>query len=58
MLIKNTRENMQIYNAASSMALEDMYASKDIIGELLKVSRGEKTSDELRSELISKYSEN
>ena len=37
------------------MAIEDMYFSDDFIREMLKVTKGEKTSDELRQELLKKY---
>ena len=37
------------------MAIENMYLSNDFIKELLKVSRGEKTSEELRQEVIKQY---
>ena len=37
------------------MAIENMYLSNDFIKELLKVSRGEKTSEELRQEVIEQY---
>ena len=37
------------------MAIENMFLSKSFIDELAKVSRGEKTSEELRQEVIKKY---
>ena len=37
------------------MAIEDMYLSKEFVNELIKVSNGEKTSDQLRQEVIKKY---
>jgi len=37
------------------MAIENMHLSKDFITELVKVANGEKTSEELRQEVIRKY---
>ena len=54
MLVDNTRENREIKNVAATMAIEDMYFSKEFISEMIKVSKGEKTSEELRREIIKK----
>jgi hypothetical protein len=54
-LVDNTRENREIKNVAATMAIEDMYFSKEFISEMIKVSKGEKTSEELRREIIKKY---
>lgn len=37
------------------MAIEDMYLSKSFVKELLKVSQGEKTSEQLRQEVFKRY---
>ena len=55
MYIENTKENWGLKNTVASMAIEDMYFSDDFIREMLKVTKGEKTSDELRQELLKKY---
>lgn len=55
MLIENTKENREIKNVISTMAIENMFFSKSFIDELTKVSRGEKTSEQLRQEVIKKY---
>ena len=39
----------------ATMAIENMYLSKDFINELIKVARGEKTSEELRQEVILRH---
>ena len=39
----------------ATMAIEDMYFSKEFIEELTKVDKGEKTPEELRQEIIKKY---
>lgn len=55
MYIENTKENRALKRAVASMAIEDMYFSDDFIKEMLKVTKGEKTSEELRQELFKKY---
>ena len=37
------------------MAIENMYLSKNFVNELIKVDNGEKTTEELRQEVIKKY---
>ena len=55
MVIANTNSMKRIRNVVASMAIEDMYLSKEFVNELIKVSNGEKTSDQLRQEVIKKY---
>ncbi len=55
MVLENTKENREIKNVIATMAIENMYLSRDFINELVKVSKGEKTSEELRQEVIRKY---
>lgn len=55
MVIENTKENREIKNVINTMAIEDMYLSESFVKELVKVSKGEKTSEELRQEVIKKY---
>jgi hypothetical protein len=55
MVIEKTKSNQQLAQVVASMAIEEMYVSKDFIQELLKISKGEKTTEELRQEIISKY---
>ena len=55
MIIKNTEAGRKVQQAAATMAIEDMYASKDFIEKLLKVSNGEMTTDDLIKELNDKY---
>lgn len=51
MLLENTEANRQLAQAAASLAIEDMYVSKEFMKELVKVANGEKTSEELRQEI-------
>ena len=55
MLLENTKENREIRDVLATLAIENMYVSKEFVEELLKVSRGEKTTEELRQEVIRKY---
>lgn len=53
--VKNTKEMRQLRRAVSSLALEEMYVDDDFLNEMIKVSNGEKSSEELRKEVIKKY---
>ena len=55
MIVENTKENRKIRDVAATMAIEDMYVSREFLIEKLKVANGEKTSEELRQEVIMKY---
>lgn len=55
MIVENTKQNRDVQYVVATMAIENMYLSNDFIKELLKVSRGEKTSEELRQEVIKQY---
>ena len=55
MLVKNTKANRTVRNAVASMAIEGMHYDEKFIAELLKVANGEKSSEELRQEVIRKY---
>ena len=58
MIIENTEAGRKVQQAAATMAIEDMYVSKDFIEKLLKVSNGEMTSEELRKEVLKEYAQN
>ena len=55
MLVENTKENRDLKRVTASMAIEDMYFSEEFIKEMIKVSKGQKTSEELRQELLKQY---
>ncbi len=55
MKIEDTKKTRDIRNVAATMAIENMYLSKAFVEELVKVANGEKTSEELRQEVIHKY---
>lgn len=55
MEVKNTKQMRDVKKVVATMAIEDMYLSKAFVAELIKVANGEKTSEELRQEVIRKY---
>ena len=57
MIIKNTESGRQVQQVAATMAIEDMYVSKEFIEKLLKVSEGEMTFEELRKEVLKEYAQ-
>jgi hypothetical protein len=57
MIIKNTEAGRIVQQVAATMAIEDMYVSKEFIEKLLKVSNGEMTSEQLRKEVLKEYTQ-
>ncbi len=55
MLVENTKGNRDLKRVTASMAIENMFFSESFIKEMIKVSNGEKTTEELRQEIIKKY---
>lgn len=57
MIIENTEAGRKVQQATATMAIEDMYLSKEFIEKLLKVNNGEMTTDDLIQELNDKYAQ-
>ena len=57
MIIENTEAGRKVQQVAATMAIEDMYVSKEFIEKLLKVSNGEMTSEQLRKEVLKEYAQ-
>lgn len=57
MTIKNTKETRDIRNFVATIAIENMYLSETFVEKLVKVANGEKTSEQLRQEVIRKYAQ-
>ena len=57
MIIDNTEAGRQVQRVAATMAISDVYVSKEFIEKLLKVSKGEMTTEDLIQELNEKYAE-
>ena len=57
MIIKNTEAGRIVQQVAATMAISDMYVSKEFIEKLLKVSNGEMSSEELRKEVLKEYTQ-
>ena len=54
-IVKKNKKIESVRDVVATMAIEDMYLSKDFVVELIKVAEGEKTSEQLRQEVISRY---
>ena len=57
MIIKNTEAGRKVQQVTATMAISDMYLSKEFIEKLLKVSNGEMTSEQLRKEVLKEYTQ-
>ena len=55
MELKNTKKEREIRQVAATMAVSGMPLSSGFVRELEKVAGGEKTSEELRREVIGRY---
>lgn len=44
-----------VRQVVATMAIEDMYFSKDFIEKMIKVANGELSSEEVRQEVIREY---
>ncbi len=55
MMLADTIKTRQIKNVAATMAIENMFVSNAFLRELLKTTTGEKTTEQLRQEIIKKY---
>ena len=55
MVIENTPQNRIIADVAATLAIEDMFPSKKFIKEMISVAEGEKSTEQLRQEIIAKY---
>lgn len=53
--IENTKENRAIKSVISSMAVENMFFDEKYINEILKVSRGEKSTEEIINDIVKEY---
>lgn len=57
MIIENTEAGRIVQRVVATMAISDMYVSKEFIEKLLKVGNGEMTSEELRKEVLKEYTQ-
>lgn len=53
--VVNNTKMRQLKNVLGSMAIENMYLDETFINEMIKVANGEKSSEELRQEVIAEY---
>lgn len=45
----------RVTDVVATMAIEDMYLSREFVDELVKVANGKRASESLRQEVIKKY---
>ena len=55
MLVKNTPENRELQKVCATMAIEEMYPSKELVNKLMDIDNGKLTKEELIQELVKKY---
>jgi hypothetical protein len=55
MIVENTKATADVKEVVATLAIENMYLKKDFVLELIKVANGEKTSEELRQEVIKRH---
>lgn len=53
--MSNNKKLSNIKNVKATMAIENMFLSDEFVSKLVMVANGEKTSEELRKEVIRKY---
>ena len=49
------KQPQRVTDVVATMAIEDMYLSREFVSELVKVANGKRTSESLRQEVIKKY---
>lgn len=49
------KQPQRVTDVIATMAIEDMYLSREFVDELVKVANGKRTSESLRQEVIKKY---
>lgn len=55
--MKNNNEKLNsVKQVMASMAIEDMYFDSDFIKKIIKIAKGELSSEAVRKEIISQYS--
>lgn len=55
MWVKDTEAARKVRNVVASMAIEDMYFSKEFIIKLIEAGEGKRTYEELIEEVKNKY---
>ena len=53
--IENTKPNRTIQQTVATMAISGMYFDRPFIKEMIKVSNVEKTSEDVKQEVLAKY---
>lgn len=58
MIVENTKEMRSLKSVFATMAIENMYFDEAFINEMIKVARGEKTTEDVIQEIIKEYGRN
>lgn len=53
--MENPKYTKNIQKIIATIEIENMHLDEDFINELIKVDKGEKSSEQLRQEVIDKY---
>lgn len=54
-MTKDQKAIRQVKSVASNMAIENMYVSSEFMDKMIKVAKGELSSEQVRQEIIQKY---
>ncbi len=54
MLVPNTKKNRDIAYVASTMAIEGMPLSREMVTDLMRMAKGEVTGEQLRREVLAR----
>lgn len=54
-ITKDQKAIRQVKSVASNMAIENMYVSSEFMDKMIKVAKGELSSEHVRQEIIQKY---
>lgn len=58
MIVENTKEMRALKSVVAIMAIENMYFDEAFKNEMIKVARGEKTTEDVIQEIIKGYGRN
>lgn len=54
-IIAEKKAIRDVKNVAATMAIENMYVSSDFMDKMIKVAKGELSSEQIRQDILKKY---
>ena len=54
-IIAEKKAIRDVKNVAATMAIENMYVSADFMDKMIKVAKGELSSEQIRQDILKKY---